>query len=378
MMRVAFVSKNLLNPLRGAQSAGRDWFKHLTSKQTEEFQIVPVVPRKSKISKFSGTPFDNIQWCISSTISLHDICKTMDIDVIHIHSYGGNITIPPRGIPTVVSFHDEPVIRNLNYLSAGFVGIMNGLLTLIEEPFRILLRSKNVWIHAPSSTIKRQFVNMGITNSRISVIPNSYSSIDVQFTVSKNELFSRYNLPEDARIVLTVGTISVRKAIHRLIAVAEAYQQIDDTLHFLIVGKFSNILDRAYAKSILSEISKRKIKNIRLLGYVPDEILDALWKLSALYVSVSMSEACNLALLEAANAGLPIVSTCVGSAYDLFSEGRIVSRSPTTRELIQAIEIAKCQRRVSYQRVKSMQWAQLADSLIDYYRLVLDESKEPF
>lgn len=376
-MKVAFVSKGFANPRPGAQGAARDWYEWHSNLFSDEIQLIPCVLRESMSSRMlTGTPIDHVDWCMRSSKALRQMCSHDRFDLIHIHCYGGYVTLPPKNIPAIVTFHDEPGIKVIDNFSLPPLFPPTRILSSTTSLFRSLIRSKGIWVHALSSTILTQLTRLGIPTSRIRVIPNGIErrNIDPPGTTREN-LVKVLDIPSDSKIALTVGSIEYRKGLHRLLETAELMEREGLNIHIVAVGRIGNILERIYAKKVFDFINQKNLSNVHVTGYVPLKILRSLQVLSDAYISASISEACNLALLEAALVGLPIVTTDVGAARDLFGEEAIiVPRYPKPIEMMSALSEAVNHGKKRYSCVKKFQWENVVRMLMEFYRDVLESA----
>jgi UDP-glucose:(heptosyl)LPS alpha-1,3-glucosyltransferase len=123
----------------------------------------------------------------------------------------------------------------------------------------------------------------------------------------------------DEVVALFVGGDFERKGLGIVIEALRHAPQV----HLVAAGPGD--LDRAAATASAAGVADR----VHLLGARRD--VDRLDKMADIYVGASDYEADSLALLEAAAAGLPLVSTAVGSAATFITEGScgiVVDRTP--------------------------------------------------
>ncbi|MFX1255210.1 MAG: glycosyltransferase, partial [Promethearchaeota archaeon] len=84
----------------------------------------------------------------------------------------------------------------------------------------------------------------------------------------------------------------------------------------ILAGKPS-LVSRQYLRSL--SLSKHR-KRIHWLGYLSKKELSSLFKATHYYISSSLSEGCQLSVLEALYAGMPVILTDVGAASDIFGD----------------------------------------------------------
>ncbi len=114
----------------------------------------------------------------------------------------------------------------------------------------------------------------------------------------KKEFCSKYQISEQAFILLSVGELSKRKNHQMVIAVLAKMQRQD--VYYLICGQGAEkkLLERQAEKLGVS-------KRVKLLGYQED--VDDLYQNADIFVFPSIQEGLPVALMEAMAAGLPCV-----------------------------------------------------------------------
>ena len=143
-------------------------------------------------------------------------------------------------------------------------------------------------------------------------------------------------------------------------------------IHFVVVGGASNFVSRAYSLEIARRARLHEATNFHLIGYVDDELLHNLFYHSDLYLSVSQSEACNLALIEAASYRLPIITTDVGAAKDLFfGEVTFLDRYCTRHDIAKAVIKNIGKPRVDYSARQRITWEKALEKLFRFYNQVI-------
>jgi glycosyltransferase involved in cell wall biosynthesis len=119
-------------------------------------------------------------------------------------------------------------------------------------------------------------------------------------------LRSRHQLPES--FVLSVGTLEPRKNLERLIAAHTSLPPALRSRHpLVIVGPRGWEIERLLAR-LASETPE-----VRLLGFVGDEELAALYSLATVFCYPSLYEGFGLPVLEAMQSGAPTITSSVSS-----------------------------------------------------------------
>jgi glycosyltransferase involved in cell wall biosynthesis len=121
----------------------------------------------------------------------------------------------------------------------------------------------------------------------------------------------RFGLPDDAKVLISVGALVERKGFHRVIDCLPALLADAPNLHYLIVGGANpegDMLPALRARVAAAGLEDR----VHFLGALPPEELK--WPLSAadVFVLASRNEGWANVFLEAMACGLPVVATDVG------------------------------------------------------------------
>jgi glycosyltransferase involved in cell wall biosynthesis len=138
-------------------------------------------------------------------------------------------------------------------------------------------------------------------NSRIHFQPNGIDISKYKESVDPKEVRKNLQLPEDCRIVLTVGRHVPHKKHIIIPKIASLICQEYSDVYFVIVGSGplqSQVEKRVEQKGLQSRF--------RFLSKVPSLI--SLWKSSDVFLFPSTQEGFGIVVVEAAAAGLPVVA----------------------------------------------------------------------
>lgn len=128
------------------------------------------------------------------------------------------------------------------------------------------------------------------------------------------EFIKRYRLPPGPRI-LSVGRLMKDKRLDLLIrAMRVVCDQMD--AHLMVIGRGS---ERRALNTLIRQMHLEPY--IHLLGYVPEEDLPSLYRLSSLFTIPSMVEVQSIPALQAAVTGLPIVAANSAALPELVLNG---------------------------------------------------------
>ena len=147
------------------------------------------------------------------------------------------------------------------------------------------------------------------------------------FPESREEARRRLNIPDDAKVLVTVGGLCERKGFHRVIEVLPAFRERFPTLVYLVVGGPSPEGD--WSGRLRAQVEALALQNVvRFLG--PVEPDDLRWPLSAadVFVLATSNEGWANVFLEAMACGLPIVTTDVGGNAEVVADSSLGSLVP--------------------------------------------------
>ncbi|RLI99747.1 MAG: hypothetical protein DRP06_03010, partial [Candidatus Aenigmatarchaeota archaeon] len=126
-------------------------------------------------------------------------------------------------------------------------------------------------------------------------------------------LAKKYKFSKNNKIVLFIGRMGFEKKIDVLL---KSMKTLEDEKIFLLLGGSGPYL------KIYKKIAKKlKLKNVKFLGYVKNELLYSLYLSSDIFVSPSDSEVHPITFLEAMNAGLPIIGVNKFGAKEIVKSG---------------------------------------------------------
>jgi len=160
---------------------------------------------------------------------------------------------------------------------------------------------------------RRTYEKVGVAASRMTTVPNGIRPRP--YGAGRAAARAALELDPDQPVVLTVGRLNVMKGhTHLLDAVPGLLRRFPD-LAVVIIGK-GHLEEQLRAQAAALGVSSA----VRLVGHRSDAraLLDA----ADVFVLPSRSEGMPLALLEAMDAGLPVVATRVIGSEEVVDEGR--------------------------------------------------------
>ncbi|MBQ0719373.1 MAG: glycosyltransferase [Gammaproteobacteria bacterium] len=165
-------------------------------------------------------------------------------------------------------------------------------------------------VFAVADSLKRHVVSLGAVAENIQVVGNG---VDTERFAPQDRQTARqrFDLPDDAQVLVTVGGLVERKGFHRVIELIPALLEEFPRLYYLVVGGACAEGDwRECLEAQANDLGVRE--RVLFTGAVaPDELS---WPLSAadIFVLPTSNEGWANVFLEAMACGLPVVTSDVG------------------------------------------------------------------
>lgn len=153
------------------------------------------------------------------------------------------------------------------------------------------------------------------------VAPTCVDAAALQATATDPKVRQRYDLPEGP-LFITVARLQEHKGHRYLIEAIPAVLKAYPNAVFAFVGKASGLEQERYRDSLLEQSEKLGIsEQIRLLGFVKNEDLFALYRTATALVHPALSEGFGLTLLEAMALSLPVIAAAADGPRELIVHG---------------------------------------------------------
>jgi glycosyltransferase involved in cell wall biosynthesis len=177
-----------------------------------------------------------------------------------------------------------------------------------------------------------------------------------------------YNLPDD--FLLAVGTIEPRKNLERLIDAFTLVRARGVHEPLVVVGqlgwKYTRLLDRVRAPDAQGAV--------RLIGYVADDDMPALYTLARGLVFPSLYEGFGLPILEAMACGTPVLtsnrsamSEVAGSAAMLVDPHDVATMADAIQTLARDEPHREALREAGLARAAEFPWSRAAEATVRIY-----------
>lgn len=151
------------------------------------------------------------------------------------------------------------------------------------------------------------------------------------------EFRERFGL--DRSYVLFVGTHEPRKNLDRVIQAYELAVQRTGTEHLLAIAGVRGWKDEAAQRALHSSPARDRI---RLLGYVPDELLPAAYSGADAFVYPSLLEGFGLPPLEAMACGAPVLTSNSTSLPEVVGEAALTVDPLDVEEIAKGLQRLMC------------------------------------
>jgi glycosyltransferase involved in cell wall biosynthesis len=244
---------------------------------------------------------------------LKEIISEFNPDIIHSHTFKAGFLC--RTIRTkaklIHTFHGH------HLYDPDYGRIKNFILNSIEK----FLARRNAAIITIGKRVRSEILAAGIGNEQqmISIPPG----IEPPKPLSKSSVLNSLGLKESRIIVLWMGRLTRVKRPDRVIAIAKRFPDID----FVIAGD----------GELRGEVESEASANVHILGV---QNADEMWSIADIALLTSDSEGMPLTLIEAQMAGVPAVSTDVGSVAEIVLEGTTgFVTAPKIEDLCSKLEI---------------------------------------
>jgi glycosyltransferase involved in cell wall biosynthesis len=177
------------------------------------------------------------------------------------------------------------------------------------------------WVFADSEATRSDLIaHLGAPAGKVEVL---YSGVDPRFSEEKEpgeseHLRARYGLTAGSYI-LSVGTIQPRKNYVRLIqAFAQLQTHNSANKQLVVAGGRGWLYEEIFAEA------EKHGDRVRILGFVDETDLPALYRNAALFVFPSLYEGFGLPVLEAMASGVPVICSNVSSLPEVAGDAALL------------------------------------------------------
>lgn len=186
-----------------------------------------------------------------------------------------------------------------------------------------------------SDSLRQHAIRLGTNADKTVVVGNGVETKRF-FPILSHGLRERIGIPDDAKVMVTIGGLVDRKGFHRVI---DALPKLsNDNIHYLIIGGATKEGDNS--EQLKRQVEKLGLNNrVHFLGKKkPDELREYL-SAADLFVLMSTNEGWANVILESMACGTPVLASNVGGNAEVVSKpslGKIIELDD--QQLIHALD----------------------------------------
>lgn len=262
------------------------------------------------VAKRFGVPYPIISFKAYKMFTKH-IAKC---DLVHAH---GHVYMSSYLAGMVAKRLKKPFIVTQHNTFIDYRSFLNIVEELNDQVIGKPVLKQADRITTVSKETMKYVLRLGADKTKTQVIYNGVD-IDTFRPANKQESRTKLGLPKNRKIVLSVRRLVYKNGLGTLIeSVPKVAQQHPDVL-FVLAGKGPS------RKLIEDRIKELGIsRNIKLAGFVPDELLPAYYDAADIFMLPSASgEGLPLVLLEAMACGVPVIATAVGGTPEILKHNK--------------------------------------------------------
>jgi glycosyltransferase involved in cell wall biosynthesis len=224
----------------------------------------------------------------------------------------------------------ESLIKSYDRLFAlGAAGALPDLLKLVFEKQRQTVAHSQRLIfpsNAMAKTIERCYRPEGFAERGV-VVPWGIWEHDASVAEDAPQvaaLRAHYQIGAQTTVLMTLSRISPEKGIHLLLEALRLLEQgggLPQDACLFICGEAAFMQGAAYLKEVRAATHRLKKVRVFFPGYLDDARKQAYYRLAHLFISPSIHDSYGLNIVEAMQAGLPILASDHYGVQDLLREG---------------------------------------------------------
>lgn len=252
--------------------------------------------------------WDGLFMALGSFLTLYRLRKQFQFNIIDAHfaypdGYAATLLGKWFAVPVTITLRGTEVPQSKR------PQIRTRLLQALENATQIF---------SVSESLKHHVVELGADAEKIQRIGNGVDTKKF-YPVDKQEARQQLELPEDAKVLISVGGLVDRKGFHRVLEVLPTLVKQYPNLIYLIVGGPS-------PEGNISERLRQQVKDldlvehVRFLGSLPSDQLKTPLSASDVFVLATANEGWANVFLEAMACGLPVITTDVGGNAEVVND----------------------------------------------------------
>jgi len=301
---------------------------------------------------------------LSSKRFVKKIQKTFDFDLIDAHfAY-------PDGFAAVLlgRYFNKPVTITLR-------GTLNRLINYKGRRQAIRFALKNASrVFSVSAYLVKLAKSLGIDKSKFIVIPNGVDTSKFQ-VMDKSECRNKLGIPQDKKVIISVGALVERKGHHRVIETLPELIKKYPNLLYIVVGGGSVEGDMSISlNEQVRELSLKK--HVRFAGEIPHSKVNEFLCASDVFALSTRFEGWANVFFEAMACGLPVITTDICGNAEVVRNGENGLLAPFGNREALADAINKAfttdwDREAIINYAHGRTWDQVADEVYDQFCKIL-------
>lgn len=246
---------------------------------------------------------------------IRSIIKKFEPTILHTHTAKAGF-IGRMAVQTLIK---KPIMVHTfhGHLLKGYFGVFKTWLVAMTEKFLSIDTDSLI---AVGNQVKVDLLRKGIGNSgKFTVIS---PGIELGVIPQRNKALKKLGLTPMPFTVSWVGRVTEIKAPSRILDIARCCINLDPEINFIVVGEGPLLQS-------LKEIAFKERLPIKFLGWQKE--IEPILAITDLMILTSINEGMPVSLIEAQMAGVPVLSTNVGSVSEVISNqttGYCIQYSP--------------------------------------------------
>lgn len=239
-------------------------------------------------------------------LQIRKLIKEFDPHVVHTHTAKAGVL---GRVAALSIFKSRVRIHTFHgHLLHGYFGSFKTSLVILIERILAVFTQELV---AVGKKVRDDLISAGIGNTKKFTVIGP--GLEIQALPDRKAIQSEFGLQSNQFTISWVGRLVPVKAPLRMIEIARACNSIGLPVRFLIVG------DGPLGSS-LKNIALEEDLPIKLLGWQSE--IEKILAITDLMLLTSLNEGMPVSLIEAQMAGIPVISTNVGSASEVIVNGK--------------------------------------------------------
>jgi glycosyltransferase involved in cell wall biosynthesis len=290
--------------------------------------------------------------------------KRIEFDIIHAHftypsGYVGAKLKENYGKTLIITGHGRDVY-DLPFKNAEWHEKIRSVLNVADH------------ILTPSKSNYDKLVQLDISEEKVTAIYNGYDP-NLFKSISMNKAKEKLNLPEDKKIILSVGNLEMIKGHKYLIEAIKEVAKREKNIICLVVGSGNQ---KKYLDGLINRLHLNDY--IKLVGGKSHTEIPLWMNACDVFVLPSLNEGNPTVMFEALGCGKPFIGTNVGGIPEIITNEKlgIIVKPKDVDELANAILKAldkEWDKDYISNYAKQYSWDKIAVKIIGVYNEVLEE-----